>query len=246
MNAARIRDVKNINPPTITPTHTKMSPEDLWSKWSDILGISAAILGGFTAIVALIAWGVAWKASKLKDAASERYRIEADARISEAHANSADANKIAAEAKERTATLERDTAQARLELEQVKERQRFREITDEQKASFIREMKNIPKCEIPVREDDSTPETVQYASQIRNMIIEAGFTSPIRVMIATTSSNNNLSDVYLTVKDLKSPPPSANPIFAAMLNAGIMMHGGWDASLGPNDIKIYVGRKYAK
>jgi hypothetical protein len=59
-------------PPAIAPIHTNMSPLELsvewWSRWSDILGISAIVITVILAVAGGLAWGFSWKASKLKDA----------------------------------------------------------------------------------------------------------------------------------------------------------------------------------
>jgi hypothetical protein len=73
---AAMQNAANITTkPTPVPAHTKMSPLEVsvewWSRWSDILGITAIFVGGFLALITAFGWGFSWKAGKLKDALLE-------------------------------------------------------------------------------------------------------------------------------------------------------------------------------
>ena len=125
MNPASPNKQDDTRTPTITPTHTKMSPDstiDWWSSWADILGVSAVIIGGILAVVTAIGWGFSFKAGKLKDAALEREGIEAQQQIAESNEKAEEAKNNAAQAIERA-------AQTQLEAEQLKAQLAWRALT---------------------------------------------------------------------------------------------------------------------
>jgi len=77
-----------------------VKPVEWWSGWADFLGVTAAILGGILALVALLGWTFSWKAGKLKEEALEKYKVESRESIAKADAKAAEANKAAARANE--------------------------------------------------------------------------------------------------------------------------------------------------
>lgn len=191
MNTASPNDTKSTAPPTPAPTQTKMSPAspvEWWSGWSDMLGVSAAVIGGILAVITLLGWGFTWKAGKLKDEALEKYQQDSDVRISEANTKAAEANKAAAQAHERanvlekqSASLQKDAAQARLELEQLKIKQAPRTLTQEQRKIFIAALSTLPKRVVKVISLSGNPEPMQWATQIRQCLNETGFGDPALV-----------------------------------------------------------------
>ena len=159
-----------------------MSPLEVslrwWSGWSDWLGIVAVVVGGLLAIVTALGWGFSWKAGKLKDDAFEKYKIDSNARISEADSKAAEANKIAAEANERAALLEKEAAVARLELEQIKEKQRPRGMSKEQRTAFITSLSQVPPRPVRVIYFSNDQEAIKWAEEVREALNAAGFTDP--------------------------------------------------------------------
>jgi len=164
MNPASDSEHKRTIAPTIAPTQTNMSPVDWWSGWSDFFGITAAIVGGILAVITLLGWGFTWKAGKLKDEALEEFKIQSDARISEANANAANANKAAAEARERAAI-----AEGRLQ-------RRF--FTPDQSKWLCREaFRNVSKTDIKIEMEsvNDSAEASDFASIIGGVLMIAGF-----------------------------------------------------------------------
>jgi hypothetical protein len=89
-----------------------------WSRGADMLGITAAILGGLLALVTLVGWTFSWKAGKLKDDALKRYQATATQSIAEANKVASIANQQAASANLELATLQAKVAPRRLTKEQ--------------------------------------------------------------------------------------------------------------------------------
>lgn len=173
-------------------------------------------------------------------------------RISNNERETASANKAAAAASERanlleqgTAQLQKDAAEARLELEQIRERQRLREVTNIQKAIFIRETGNLPKGKVTVFVKQQDAEIGRYANQIRGMIAEAGFDSGIMVGIGLGSSADPIG-VIICIKDPMNLPPFCDGVRGAFVAAGINVSGVIDPSLNADEVMIVVGRKAAQ
>ena len=126
-----------------------------WLGWSLVLlsamlGLAGSMLGF---------WG---------DKERERY---SDLRLSENEKETARAN-------ERAASLEKDAATARLELEQVKDRQRAKVITPKQKEDFIAFLKNSPREIVSVVSVGTDNRANSYARQIKDMFEAAGCIDP--------------------------------------------------------------------
>ena len=170
-------------PGTARP-RTKMSSleESLkwWSGWSDWLGIAAVAVGALLTFLTAVGWGVSWKAGKLKDDALEKFKIESNARISEADSKAAEANNAAAAANERAALLERETAVARLELEQIKEKQRPRSMSRKQRTAFIEALSKVPARPVRVIYFSNEQEAIKWAEDVREALNAAGFADPAK------------------------------------------------------------------
>lgn len=137
-----------------------------WLGWT--LFLLSALFGLVGTILTL--WG---------DKERERY---SDIRLSDneketkrAVEGAANANKAAAEANERAAGLEKDAAIARLELEQIKEKQQPRSISPEQRKVFIEYLSLAKKRPVRVDVYSSNQETIGYGQQIRECLDAAGF-----------------------------------------------------------------------
>jgi len=151
-----------------------------WSGWSDWLGIAAVAVGALLTFLTAVGWGVSWKAGKLKDDALEKFKIESNARISEADSKAAEANNAAAAANERAALLERETAVARLELEQIKEKQRPRSMSRKQRTAFIEALSKVPARPVRVIYFSNEQEAIKWAEDVREALNAAGFADPAK------------------------------------------------------------------
>ena len=111
------------------------------------------------------------KASKLKEEAFERYKIDASKSVAAADAKAAEAN-------ERAAKLEKDASIAQLELEKLRIRTQPRTLTQDQRKVFTATLASLPKQKIKVMSLSGNPEPMQWATQLRQCLNETGFSNP--------------------------------------------------------------------
>jgi hypothetical protein len=152
-----------------------MSP-DLMDRLSSGFGVAAAGLAIATAITGGIAWYFTDRSAADKDERFKRFQEESRVAISSSDARAADAMENAAKAHERTATLEKDATDARLELEKIKERQSPRILTQEQRRTIFdafshKDIELLEKTNVWVGADPSDAEAVSYARQIAGTLI---------------------------------------------------------------------------
>jgi hypothetical protein len=147
--------------------------------WASVLTLWATGAALVAAAVAFIALGFSNKATKIKDEAFQRYKLESGTRIAEADAKAADANKVAAETRERAAKLEKEAAQARLEVETIK-LSRFETLnTDE----FRKQLHGKPKARVELLFQKDDVDSYMFARAIKSCLDAEGWptsTRPIR------------------------------------------------------------------
>jgi len=95
-----------------------VKPLEWWSGWVDFFGVTALILGGILALVAVLGWTFSWKAGRLKDDALARHQVEAKQSIAEANKAASIANQQAAAANLELASLQAKMVPRRLTKEQ--------------------------------------------------------------------------------------------------------------------------------
>lgn len=139
-----------------------------WSGWSDIFGVTAAILAGILGLVTLLGWGFSWKAGKLKDVALEKYKVEAKRSIADADAKAAEANNAAANANQRA-------AEADLEAQRLKKQLAWREVTPTQ-ATVLHEALKDSSMQITISWVAGDPEGSQFAQRLGKVFVDAGVT----------------------------------------------------------------------
>lgn len=244
--------------PKKTPDHMTIDSNsaEWWSSWSDWLKVAGFILGGIVTIVAVIGWAFSLKAGKLKDEASklkeaalERYKQESKQAISEADAKAADANKIAAtanaeaaKANERAAILEKDAAESRLELVKLQQKLAWRAITPEQSEKFSALLAQSPKGRITMSYLTASEEVVTFAAQLAKLLRSAGYDAPesLDKMSAMMPFGGAMVGVTLCIKDENSL--SALHLQQALTAIGVEAPG----RLQPNqedDLHIEIGTK---
>lgn len=252
MHEAKTTEPKN------TPDHMTIDPNsaEWWSRWSDWLKIAGFILGGIVTVVAVVGWAFSLKAGKLKDEASkrkeaalERFKLESDRSISLADAKAAEANKIAAtanveaaRANERAAILEKDAADSRLALVKLQQKLAWRVITPEQSQRFREAVRNAPKSKITMTYLGGNEEVVYFTDQFAKMLRDGGYEAPdsLSEMNSQITVGGLMIGVILCIKDEKSLP--ALHLQQALALVGIDAPG----RLNPNqqdDIHIDIGAK---
>jgi len=80
----------------------------------------------------------------------------------------------AAKANERAASLENDAAQAKLELEQIKERQKWRSLKPEQEVRILEALKEAERGAVLVGWIETADDGREYATQLHAIIEKAG------------------------------------------------------------------------
>jgi hypothetical protein len=91
-----------------------VKPLEWWSGWADFFAVTAVILGGILALVALLGWTFSWKAGRLKNDALARYQVEAKQSIAEANKAASIANQQAVAANLELARLQAKMVPRRL------------------------------------------------------------------------------------------------------------------------------------
>jgi hypothetical protein len=142
----------------------------------------------------------------------------------------------------KTAEAQREAAIAQLalkkHLEEVAERQTPRILTAEQKHLIVAILSARPKGEVEMEYPvNSAPETLDFANQIRQLLIEAGWKAdnPVAAVLAGTPKG-----LFVIVGVAQNPPAAA--LQEAFRSAGIPLEGELDAGLGKK-ILFLVGHK---
>ena len=117
-----------------------------------------------------------------------------------------------------------------------------REITEEQRNAFVRELTDAPKRPTQVFIYDQDPEIKAYADQIRVMLILAGYNCGETVRTSASSSFSP-TGVLIVVKDPKRAPAFAGAIQNGLHVVGIEALGAKDGELGEKEAVVVVGRR---
>ena len=118
------------------------------------------------------------------------------------------------------------TAAAHLDLEQLKEKQRARVITEDQKKSFQKFMEGKHKGPVRVMSISTNNEVKDFVNQIKAMLAANGCGlpagSPARIVMGDISTSNH-EGTMLLVRSEKSAPAYAGDVQKAFESAGISM-----------------------
>jgi hypothetical protein len=107
-------------------------------------------------------------------------------RLSDNTTATAKANAEASRANERAASLEKDAANARLELERLKEKQRPRTINESTRKDLVARLSAGAKGPVIVQSDWTDTEAKSFAEQIKSTLKEAGFDIvPVTLQVLT-------------------------------------------------------------
>jgi hypothetical protein len=199
---------------------------------ASVLIVAGALIG------LLGAFGATWAGG-----ARDRF---ADRRLSDNTTSTAKANETAAIANERAASLEKEAAAARLELEQIKERQRPRSITPEQREAFIQLLSPIEKGKVTFKVNAGDNEALDFAVAIQEMVKSAGC-EVIGEMLRFISTGRAMSGIELKIKNKAAPPVHASNIQKAFEAIGIACPASGEAANDPlpeDTVAIYVAGKY--
>jgi hypothetical protein len=172
----------------------------------------------------------------------ERYAGE---RLSGNEVKTAKAIAAASEANERTAEFQVQSKQAQLDLERervarlkLEEKLRPRSISEEERRQLLATLKSEAKGRVFVIPKTFDEEAEEYASQISNVLQEAGYT--IEPWTNQRPFSFGRSGVFIWVKDFAKPPPHAGGIQHAFKEIGITLDGYGDANLVPDMESVII------
>lgn len=197
-----------------------MSTEDL-QRWASILR-----WGGFgiTAIGLMITFASYYVADKL--------HVTQQVEKARAAARLADSENDLKNTKEKTAELQKLLA--------------ARQLSEEQRAQFVRDLADSPKGEIILVHVTVMPETVQFLEQVRSLVTSAGFTTPAKpeYAIGYTILTQPPWHMALILGDGEQPPYAThikNALIALGIQPSIVVGNSEVSSAG--QFKIYIGSK---
>lgn len=208
------------------------------SDWAETATI---VFGILVTIAGLFAWWFAKEDASRKEAALEIYKEDSKALIAEANARAGTANQAAGNANERAALLEKEAAVAKLELEKIKERQKFRGISLDQKRAFAQVVRNAAKGKFHMISAIQDAEILHFTAQLKAMFIEAGYESESGESFQMGGFAPE--GVILKCKQTASPPAHIIPLQHALRAIGIEAPAAEDTSLDASVVHVLVGRK---
>lgn len=179
------------------------------------LALSVAIFGGFAGILALFAWFTSERLASLQDASDKAFRG-------------------------RVQNAERTAAEAQAQSLALAEIQKPRTLSDDARRHMLDSLRTVPKGSVTVTAIMSNPEAENFASQIRDALIKAGWSvggvNAVLMMPAPPG-------VLIRVVSLQSLPPHAVGIQNALKAAGIDAPGLANSKMKADDVDILVGFK---
>jgi hypothetical protein len=140
--------------------------------------------------------------------------------------------------------LARDDAKAaRYETDALKERQKFRTITAEQKDIFLREVKDAPKGKVVVAIGLQDADVLQLVKELKSLLFKAGYEDGSNggtTFVPDGASNEGL---VIQVWSATAPPRHAQPIQRALGMIGMEAPALAKPDLNGEIVEIVVGRK---
>lgn len=152
-------------------------------------------------------------------------------------------SELSSRQEKRLTAAQQDAANAHKLADSVQARLQPRTITPEQRATFLAGMKDVPKGKLGVYSFmNADSGTVQFANQIREMIVAAGFDSGIMVGMSMGGGPIPVG-AAIAVHDGASQPAFARPVQHAFDAAGIPLAGIVDQSIPAHEVRVIVGLK---
>ena len=125
----------------------------------------------------------------------------------------------------------------------LEERQTPRSVSAEQRTKFVTALRNAPKGKLSVYSFmNADTGTIQYANQIREMVVAAGYDSGVMVGMSIGGGPIPVG-AAIAVRDPAIPPPFAGQVQRALADSGLPMKGITDSSAHPDEVKIIIGLK---
>ena len=201
-----------------------------WQSVWWVATILTAIFGSLGIVAALISAWVGWGISDV-------VQQDADTRIAEAGVVAATANAEAAKAnvaraQERTALLEKESAEAKLEHERLKQKLAWRRLTAEQHAILVNALKGkLTSVWVSfVKNDD---ESLTFREDFAQTMRDAG--------VEPKYFGGWTRAVGLSLTDL--PGPEFDAVAVALTAAGLDFHTTNEGVMGSKELELIVGSK---
>jgi hypothetical protein len=113
-----------------------------------------------------------------------------------------------------------------------------RSLTRDQRQSLVKALKDGVNHTISIRRDPQTPETQDYSDQWESVFKEAGWSIVAPKFLIHNRAERGLR---IIVRDLRYPPPDANLLYQAMLDAAITVTGGEAPPFEADEVELLIG-----
>ena len=157
---------------------------------------------------------------------------------------------IETEAKAKAAEADRATIAgqlktARAKTAELEHRLAPRQLTAEQRSTFIAALADAPKGPVIVAYVSPQPESTAFVEQLRSLIVDAGFTIPAKSEYALSYTIAAPSPWFIALVAFPAAqPPYALPIQHAFKQIGIDAIATDGSQIAqPGELKIYIGSK---
>jgi hypothetical protein len=216
----------------------------MFSWWNSLEIVSRLSTASNCAIALLGIWVfvIGRRESALTDTRTTQANSARDFLISANNLSTEEAKRDVAKANERAAALEKDATVARLELEQLKEKQRPRTITSEQRETFIAFMSHRLTGKVSFKCLTNDNEAEAFAGQLKELVSQSGC-EVSNTMLGFITSGAPISGIYIKIKSGAAPPPHAGNLQKAFKAIGITALGAEESPAFPlseNEVVIYV------
>jgi len=145
------------------------------------------------------------------------------------------------------ARLNKEAANAKLELEELKKRQEPRAVPVETLNKFLKSVPPPPPGKVIVEYSEGNPETHAFTMLLWNMCLRSVWDvpEPKGVAVSSTPSGGKLgnSEITLAMHDLDNPPPYGRILWQAFRTTGMRFGVVRDQGLPPDTVLILIGPK---
>jgi hypothetical protein len=133
--------------------------------------------------------------------------------------------------------------QAAIKIAKLEERQTPRTISESQRTRFIEALKAAPKGKVSVWSFmNADPGTIQYANQVRDMVVAAGFDSGIMVGMSMGGGPIPVGS-GIAVRAETNQPPFAGAVQRAFADVDIPLQGVVDHKVPSDEVRVIIGLK---
>jgi hypothetical protein len=196
-------------------------PENHLQNWSWWLTLATFVIPAIAGVIALLTGYGALRINDRITAVTERTTGDLKRDLGDAKQSAADAHKIASE---------------------LAEKQRFRTITPEHRKQFVDLLAVARKGRVRISVMAGNKEAFDFATQVRDMVREAGYSTP-DTMNSLQLFGPPLLGMVIKVKSEPEQAPFAGDMQRAFSAIGIEALGDKDSSLDADIVLLQIGAK---